>query len=91
MVPTILNLIEVRAMANHAIPHFKNDAGVPVVRIGAKEFMCVGASPPLDHPHIFLDMGSDVEIVCPYCSTLYRFDGSLHDAAVPPDSVFEAA
>ena len=22
-------------------------------------------------------MGSDAEIVCPYCSTLYRFDAAL--------------
>jgi hypothetical protein len=39
--------------------------------------MCVGANPPFDHPHVFLDMGSDAEKVCPYCSTLYRYDASL--------------
>ena len=42
--------------------------------------MCVGAKPPFDHPHVFLDMGGDNEIICPYCSTLYRHDPSL-DAA----------
>ena len=36
--------------------------------------MCVGAMPPFDHPHVFLDMGDDDEIICPYCSTLYRHD-----------------
>ena len=40
--------------------------------------MCVGANPPFDHPHVFLDMGDDTEIVCPYCSTLYRHDPSLN-------------
>jgi hypothetical protein len=39
--------------------------------------MCVGAKPPFDHPHVFLDMGGDKEIICPYCSTLYRHDASL--------------
>jgi uncharacterized Zn-finger protein len=77
-------------MADHAIPYFKNDKGVSSIRIGAHKFMCVGASPPFDHPHIFLDMGSDTEVVCPYCSTLYTFDASLHGSADPADCVFEA-
>ncbi|MEQ1944119.1 zinc-finger domain-containing protein [Mesorhizobium sp. VNQ89] len=65
-------------MAGGTIPHFQNDGGYPAIDIGVKEFMCVGANPPYDHPHVFLDMGADAEKVCPYCSTLYRFDHSLH-------------
>ena len=57
-------------MAGDPIPHFQNDAGHPAIDIGVKEFMCVGANPPFDHPHVFLDMGNDHEKVCPYCSTL---------------------
>jgi uncharacterized Zn-finger protein len=64
-------------MAGGAIPHFQNDAGHPTIEIGVKEFMCVGAHPPFDHPHIFLDMGADVEKVCSYCSTLYRYNPAL--------------
>ena len=64
-------------MADHSIPHFHNTAGVASVRIGAHEFMCMGALPPFDHPHIFLDLGSDTEVVCPYCSTLYKYDAGL--------------
>ena len=71
-------------MAEHVVPHFKNDLGVPGIDIGAREFMCVGASPPFDHPHVFLDMGDDNEIVCPYCSTLYRFDARLDSHAARP-------
>jgi uncharacterized Zn-finger protein len=71
-------------MADHVVPHFHNDPGVPVIEIGAKEFMCVGASPPLDHPHIFLDMGGDSEIICSYCSTLYRLDPRLDPHAARP-------
>ena len=62
----------VNVMTDHVVPHFQNDAGVSVIEIGATEFMCVGARPPFDHPHVFLDMGGDGEIICPYCSTLYR-------------------
>ena len=77
-------------MAAHAIPHFKNDLGLPSIRVSAKEFMCVGAAPPLDHPHIFIDMGSDTEAVCPYCSTLYRFAADLKAGeARPPECVLK--
>ena len=64
-------------MADAFVPHFASDAGVTTIRIGAKEFMCIGAKPPFDHPHIFLEMGDDAEVVCSYCSTVYRYDPSL--------------
>lgn len=70
-------ICEGKSMAGGSIPHFQNDAGHPAIEIGVKEFMCVGANPPFDHPHVFLDMGSDSEKVCPYCSTLYRYNPSL--------------
>ena len=31
----------------------------------------------IDHPHIFIDMGDDKEAVCPYCSTLYKYNAKL--------------
>jgi uncharacterized Zn-finger protein len=71
-------------MAEHVVPHFHNDPGVPVIEIGAKEFMCVGATPPFDHPHVFLDMGDENEIICPYCSTMYRLDTALDPHAARP-------
>ncbi len=79
-------------MAGGTIPHFQNDAGHGAISIGVKEFMCVGANPPFDHPHVFLDMGSDDEKVCPYCSTLYRFDPSLgaHESS-PAGALFDQA
>jgi uncharacterized Zn-finger protein len=71
-------------MADTIVPHFHNDAGVPVIEIGAKEFMCVGAEPPFDHPHVFCDMGEDSEYICPYCSTLYRYNSKLAPGAARP-------
>src|SRR5207248_7968024 len=91
MVPTI-RIRKGRPMADHVVPHFHNDPGVPVIEIGAKEFMCIGALPPLDHPHVFLDMGGDNEIICPYCSTLYRHDPALDPrAARPAECAYEPA
>lgn len=71
-------------MAGGAIPHFQNDAGHRAIHIGVKEFMCVGANPPFDHPHVYLDMGDDAEKVCPYCSTLYIYDHDLGAAETRP-------
>lgn len=68
---------QVSDMAGAVVPHFHNDQGVESVRIGVKEFMCVGASAPYDHPHVFLDMGDDTSKVCPYCSTLFQFDAAM--------------
>ena len=76
-------------MADHGTPYFHNDVGVHQVEVGAKEFMCMGARPPFDHPHIYLDMGDDHEIVCAYCSTLFKFNPSLKAGeAIPADCVW---
>jgi uncharacterized Zn-finger protein len=64
-------------MADRIVPHFHNDGGVNAIAIGAREFMCVGALPPFDHPHIFIDLGDDDEAICSYCSTVYRYDPKL--------------
>jgi uncharacterized Zn-finger protein len=76
-------------MATHSTPHFHNQPGVPQVRVGAKEFMCVGALPPFDHPHIFIDMGEDNDAICPYCSTHFAYDETLHGGCEPAECVFE--
>lgn len=76
-------------MHGEGTPKFTNDAGVSEIRIGVHEFECVGATPPYDHPHVYLDMGRETEMICPYCSTLYKFDASLKaDEAVPASAVY---
>jgi uncharacterized Zn-finger protein len=64
-------------MAQTLVPHFVNDKGFDRIKIGVKEFQCMGATPPFDHPHIYLDMGNRAELVCPYCSTLFHYDPAL--------------
>ncbi len=76
-------------MAESVVPHFHNTAGAPSISVGAREFMCIGALPPFDHPHVFLDMGDEAEIICPYCSTHYKLDSALKpQQARPPEAVF---
>ncbi|MCB1462317.1 MAG: zinc-finger domain-containing protein [Nitratireductor sp.] len=72
-------------MADHTVPHFQNDQGASTIEIGVREFMCCGASSPYDHPHVYLDMGDEDEIVCPYCSTLYRHAGNLGALETRPE------
>ena len=77
-------------MADVGVPHFQNDAGVRSIEVGVKELMCCGASKPYDHPHVFLDMGSDDEIICPYCSTVYKYASDLSaDETRPAGCTFE--
>jgi uncharacterized Zn-finger protein len=76
-------------MAAGSTPHFQNQMGLPAIEVGAREFMCIGALPPFDHPHIFIDMGADTETVCPYCSTLYRFNAKLKpNEAIPAQAAW---
>ena len=78
------------ATAGHTIPHFQNDAGHDLIEVGVNEFMCCGANPPHDHPHVYLDMGDEGEMVCSYCSTLYRYNSSLKGwDTIPPGCQFE--
>jgi len=73
---------QIELLQMQSYPKFHNEIGVPIVRVGCREFECIGAIPPQDHPHIYLNMGDASDIVCPYCSTLFRFDPSLgaHEA-----------
>jgi uncharacterized Zn-finger protein len=76
-------------MAAPAVPHLCNDAGVEQVAVGARELNCMGAAPPFDHPHVYLDMGNDTQIICPYCSTLYVYRSDLSASeSDPPGCIY---
>jgi uncharacterized Zn-finger protein len=64
-------------MAANVVPHFANDEGAEKITVGVKELQCMGARAPFDHPHVFLDMGSENQVLCPYCSTLFVYDSRL--------------
>ncbi|MEE3294556.1 MAG: zinc-finger domain-containing protein [Pseudomonadota bacterium] len=55
------------------IPKITNDEGKKRIEISFKKFNCLGASPPHDHPHIYLDMGEKEDIICPYCGTNFEY------------------
>src|SRR5688572_3246398 len=71
------------------LPRYSNDIGAPVIRIGAKEFHCIGAHPPHDHPHIYLNMAGKPDILCPYCSTKFINDPGLRPGDTePPNCIY---
>ncbi len=71
-------------MAEETVPHMCNEAGTENIRVGVKKLMCMGALPPFDHPHVFVDMGEGTRGMCPYCSTLYVFDPELGPEETDP-------
>jgi uncharacterized Zn-finger protein len=62
---------------SHGAPLFFNELGVATVEIGVVDFHCMGVMPPHDHPHVYLNMGDPAGLLCPYCSTEYRFNSAL--------------
>ncbi|MGE0767417.1 MAG: zinc-finger domain-containing protein [Hyphomicrobiaceae bacterium] len=75
-------------MATGIVPNFANDDGVDRVKVGVRELNCMGARPPYDHPHVYLDMGVEREILCPYCSTVFEHDDNLSAVdSIPPGCI----
>jgi uncharacterized Zn-finger protein len=58
-------------------PLFFNENGVGSIEIGVATFDCMGELPPHDHPHVYLNMGEEAAILCPYCATQYRLNPAL--------------
>ncbi len=77
-------------MAKIGVPQFCNDIGIEKIHIGVKEFKCMGARPPHDHPHVYLDMGTGDQIICPYCSTLYLYDPNISATQSDPPYCYYA-
>ena len=48
---------QIELLQMQSYPKFHNEIGVPIVRVGCREFECIGAMPPQDQPHIYLNMG----------------------------------
>jgi uncharacterized Zn-finger protein len=87
--PNVGRLREISPNRDKNPAKFRNDDGASEIRIGLKKFKCIGVSPPHDHPHIYLDMGDDSTILCPYCAALFRYDSRLSPGeAYPPNCLY---
>ncbi|WP_370931952.1 zinc-finger domain-containing protein [Bartonella sp. DGB1] len=61
------------------VPYYHNNIGYKSIHIANKKFMCIGALPPFDHPHVYLIMDETNQKICPYCSTKYHYNSALTD------------
>jgi uncharacterized Zn-finger protein len=73
---------------NNSCVTFKNDKGVAEIGIGVSMLKCAGETPPRDHPHVYLNMGTLASILCPYCATKYIYFSHLSRHETDPPGNF---
>lgn len=84
---------------NNSCVTFKNDKGVAEIGIGVSMLKCAGETPPRDHPHVYLNMGTCggaaprrvaplASILCPYCATKYIYFSHLSRHETDPPGNF---
>lgn len=44
-------------------------------QVKTSKVSCDGGGGPLGHPRVFLKLGDDGQVVCPYCSNRFELDG----------------
>jgi uncharacterized Zn-finger protein len=53
-----------------------------IIQSSKRTVACDGGDGPLGHPRVFLTIGAEDEVMCPYCSRLYQYwVSSMGDAA----------
>ena len=40
--------------------------------VSSKKVSCSGHNGPLGHPKVYLEMGDNESVVCPYCSKIFK-------------------
>ena len=53
-------------------PDIKDELNSDVEFVNSKKVSCDGGGGALGHPKVYLEMGDENEIVCPYCSKLFK-------------------
>ena len=68
--------------------YFKNDIGAKEIKIGTKHFVCIGETPPMDHPHTYYTMGDENHKHCTYCYTKFVYEPALSPEYTNPPNCF---
>ena len=53
-------------------PDIKDELKSDIEFVQSKKVICDGGGGALGHPKVYLEMGDKNEIVCPYCSKLFK-------------------
>ena len=40
--------------------------------VSSKKVSCSGPDGPLGHPKVYLEMGDNESVICPYCSKIFK-------------------
>ncbi len=51
---------------------------VDIVEVEADQIMCDGGTGALGHPAIYMRMGDEGYVDCPYCGTRFLYVGNKH-------------
>lgn len=49
---------------------------VEIEIVQEKQVHCDGGAGALGHPRIFLEMGANTSVECPYCGKLFKYEAS---------------
>ena len=68
-------------MAAENLPQNIDETDIPreTVRVATKRVACNGGGGALGHPQVWLNLGEDGAIMCPYCSVEFVHEGSAAD------------
>ncbi len=58
---------------------------IEVIRVQGERAACDGGGGALGHPRIFLNMGAEGEVVCPYCSRKFIMAEAGEPSSVAAD------
>ena len=53
-------------------PEIKDELNSDIEFVNSKKVSCDGGGGALGHPKVYLEMGDENEIICPYCSKLFK-------------------
>ena len=65
-------------------------AAPETIYVDTKRLSCDGGGGALGHPRVYLEMGGDDKVECPYCDRLYIYDPKKSAEAKAPASASRA-
>ena len=74
------------AVAKAAIIRLRNRSGIvtepfEVITVDTDRVACDGGGGALGHPKVYLNLGTEGHVECPYCSRLYKLREGAHVGA----------
>ncbi len=71
------------AVAKAAIIRLRNRSGIvtepfEVITVDTDRVACDGGGGALGHPKVYLNLGTEGHVECPYCSRLYKLRAGAH-------------